>query len=473
MNKDSYELSYKTLTDNLDRSIKKEYMVLHKMRKELTKEREKIEKLSKPNSSSSSKIRKKLFKFYFEVLPPFSKKLKQSLNNSSGNLYTSIYQIVGNNLRSSGKSFDNTYDGKNIYRLARRINKVIKIIRRHRGKEKKTYIAIDAFRNPFEISFFRERYSAFYLIAVHTEYHHRIARLQKGSDINETQLRSIDKEYDKKLKGNEVFFSQDIGSCIQLADIHVNNEQISVDNFNSLKRQLIFYTSLIIHPGLVTPSNLERCMQMAFNAKLNSGCLSRQVGAVITDKHSSIKAIGWNSVPEGHVPCLLRNAEELLNNEDKNAYSDYESNDKNFRETMNSCFGNIQKKNLKGLNLSYCFKDIKNKIDGEKNQVHTRALHAEENAFLQITKYGGTGIKGGMLFVTASPCELCSKKAYQLGIKTIVYIDPYPGIANDHILKTGKNQPTLILFSGAIGRAYSQLYEPILGYKDELEMLLK
>lgn len=67
----------------------------------------------------------------------------------------------------------------------------------------------------------------------------------------------------------------------------------------------------------------------------------------------------------------------------------------------------------------YCFKSIYNGMKKDKNQVHTRALHAEENAFLQIAKYGGAKIEGGKLFTTASPCELCSKKAYQLGIKEI------------------------------------------------------
>ena len=82
----------------------------------------------------------------------------------------------------------------------------------------------------------------------------------------------------------------------------------------------------------------------------------------------------------------------------------------------------------------YCFKDIYNGITGKPNQVHTRALHAEENAFLQIAKYGGAKIQGGKLFTTASPCELCSKKAYQLGIKEIYYIDPYPGIKSNHCI---------------------------------------
>jgi len=75
------------------------------------------------------------------------------------------------------------------------------------------------------------------------------------------------------------------------------------------------------------------------------------------------------------------------------------------------------------------------------------------------------------LFTTASPCELCSKKAYQLGIKQIYYIDPYPGISKDHILTFGDNNPDIKLFYGAIGCAYTKLYSQRLSIKDELKML--
>jgi dCMP deaminase len=98
-------------------------------------------------------------------------------------------------------------------------------------------------------------------------------------------------------------------------------------------------------------------------------------------------------------------------------------------------------------------------------------LHAEENAFLQLAKYGNSGIEGGKLFTTASPCELCSKKAYQLGITDIVFIDPYPGIAIDHVLNVGTRKPNLIQFYGAVGRGYHQLYEALISYKDELNYL--
>jgi deoxycytidylate deaminase len=71
----------------------------------------------------------------------------------------------------------------------------------------------------------------------------------------------------------------------------------SVDNtspYFSWKMQLLKYVSLMSHPGLVTPSPEERCMQLAYTAKHNSGCISRHVGAAITDENYSIKAIGWN-----------------------------------------------------------------------------------------------------------------------------------------------------------------------------------
>ena len=87
---------------------------------------------------------------------------------------------------------------------------------------------------------------------------------------------------------------------------------------------------------------------------------------------------------------------------------------------------------------------------------------------LQLTKYGGQGIEGGILFTTASPCELCSKKAYQLGIKKVFYIDPYPGIAEKQILNSGDRKIDLSLFTGAIGKAYHRFYEPFMAYKDEI-----
>jgi dCMP deaminase len=231
--------------------------------------------------------------------------------------------------------------------------------------------------------------------------------------------------------------------------------------------------ALMLHPGLVMPTSVESGMQIAYSVKQNSGCISRQVGAVVTDAGFSVKAVGWNNSAQGQVPCLLRSADDLIQGIDAPAFSSYERTDQRFRKALTNKFGcACNAPELHGRNLSFCFKDLQNEIDNEKNQVHTRSLHAEENAFLQISKLGGVALSGGILFTTASPCELCAKKAYQLGLSRIIYIDPYPGIATSHVLSSGERSPRLELFRGAVGRAFHRLYQPVMPYKDELELLL-
>jgi deoxycytidylate deaminase len=387
-----------------------------------------------------------------------------------------LYQQAGDNIRASGKANDKEFDAEKIFFLPRVINKIIRALQyKHKDEGKKNlFIVIDAIRNPYEAEYFRQRHAHFFLVAVNTPNSERLAHLRGSHKLSDNQIHKLDqKEYPKKSSGNEMFVSQNIQRCIELADIHITNPKRQEFNQTELANQLYWYITLIKHPGLITPTAVERSMQLAYTAKLNSGCISRQVGAVITDSSYSVKAVGWNSVPEGQVPCLLRGVDELLSGvNNTSTFSEYEQTNIDFRRVMQNSFSQaINHPKLNGRSFPYCFKDVYNEVEAEKNQVHTRSLHAEENAFLQITKYGGEGIKGGVLFTTASPCELCSKKAYQLGISKIYYIDPYPGISNDHILKIGNTSPELILFSGAIGAAYQKMYQPIMSYKDELQVL--
>ena len=383
-------------------------------------------------------------------------------------------QCVGNNLRSSGTyDSDQEIDGKEIT-VAERINLLIKAINRSEeikdnGKEK-TRICIDALRNSVEIQYFRDRYRAFYSIAVNTENEHRQNRLE----LNSREMKSLDDiEYPHD---NSVFYHQNIQACLEISDIYVYNPNILNHKYYELSEQLLKYIALILQPGLIAPTHQERCMQLAFNAKYNSGCLSRQVGAVVTGEDFSVRAVGWNDVPKGQIPCNLRCVEDYCRNKDVETFSEYELNDELFGEAMHNIYTSLQEKTVRdkkaGKCYAYCFKDVYNGIKNQKNQVYTRALHAEENAFLQIAKYGGAKIQGGKLFTTASPCELCSKKAYQLGIEEIYYIDPYPGISKSHILTFGKNDnPKMVLFKGAIGNAYISLYAPRMPYKDEIELI--
>lgn len=397
-------------------------------------------------------------------------------NNTTVSTFTYCLQEFGNRIRNHGDiNPDKEFSGIHMFALARRANDFIKAVQAvNKANNHPTFICLDAIRNPYEATYFQDRYSSFYLVAVSTDDNERIRRL--GEKLSHEQIKALDsKEYPSKLKDESRFTNQDIGACLQLADIYLYNPYESTNEKYFITELIVKYITLMKHPGLITPTSVERCMQIAYNAKLNSGCLSRQVGAVITDSHYSVKAVGWNSVAEGQVPCNLRNAENYLINKDKSSFSTYELENQEFIDHMHKEYKRkIGLSSLKGRLCSYCFKDEYEQITLQKNQVHTRSLHAEENAFLQIVKYGGEGIQGGKLFTSASSCVLCSKKAFQLGIKDIFYIDPYPDIATSHILSFGKDKtkcPKCHLFYGAIGRAYTCLYTQRIAIKDELSCL--
>ncbi|MDP3168053.1 MAG: hypothetical protein Q8N06_21665 [Hydrogenophaga sp.] len=408
------------------------------------------------------------------------------LKRTLGSSYSSAFQTFGDNLRSSGLALDSTFTPAKFFTLPIRVSEIIIALRELQiSKNLPARIVIDAIRNPFEIEYFRHRFAYFYLVAITTPDQDRRTRLTVKSNLNTTEIKKLDlKEYpgeNKPLSGSDQFVSQNIQACIEKADIFINNpgqaSEGAIADLKELVRQLVHFTVLMQHPGLVTPSKIERCMQIAYSAKANSGCISRQVGAAVSDSSYSIKSVGWNDVPAGQVPCILRKAGDLVESRDVEAFSDYELNDERFQKHMQGRYKRFDLVLAHGRSSAYCFKTEYNNLESPKmkgNQVHTRSLHAEENAFLQISKYGGAGLENGILFSTASPCELCSKKAFQLGIKQIFYIDPYPGISLSHILGSGPRdkRPSVSLFSGAVGQAFHRLYDPLLPYKDEMEVFM-
>lgn len=426
---------------------------------------------------------------FIEFYATYNKKITQLRKDKK--LTTIQLQTIGDLVREQ----------IDIFKLPNYTNLLIKAFHKvAKVKNRSCYIVIDSLKNPFEILFFKERYSAYYTFSIHAKddiIQERLKKLGNSTDeidaIHKKELNLDDKDKQRgSLDSSKDFVSQNVIECIQRSDIYIDNNH---DKKDTLYKQIFRYLSLIVHPGLITPSKDEMIMQLALNAKFNSGCISRQVGAVVLNKYDSVKAIGWNEVPEGQMPCVLRSHSELLNNSTSIDYSKYEKDTvrhsnmfkyifvdrKKLRDenklkdvyTNYKPYNQYDESNKRGLNDSFCFKSIQNDIEDNKNQVYTRSLHAEENAFLQASKYGNSEIVGGQLFTTASPCFLCAKKAYQLGMKRIVYIEAYPDISNEQVFEIGSNEIEMVHFRGAIGLAYQKLYEPIFSYKDELKALNK
>jgi deoxycytidylate deaminase len=466
--------------------------------------------------------------YFFEILDRYSHILRIRLLHILA-FYLRVYGSLNLTQIDDAEKNDLQFDKDlaKIYTVAKTIKFILKSCK-YNEVDQRCNVVIDSLKNSFEINYFRERFAGFYLLSVNKDDNLRKKDVEKkiinfglkeNLKIETDSCLELDKiEYDINDFKNGGFASPDIENCIQKSDYHIyidkevdfnhkitdKQQDISIKvgialkekkvitktaeenknnyDYKSMHLQLMKLICLIKQPGIVTPSALERTMQVAYNAKLNSGCISRQVGAVVTDEFYSVKGIGWNDVPEGQTPCGLREIKDYESGVVGSSpiYTGFEKTgrykDVTFIDKVKESINNVPKTYIKdenGRNCPYCFKSFHNAFEGKDNQVHTRSLHAEENAMLQITKYGGQSLKGGNLFTTASPCELCSKKAFQLGIKNIFFIDPYPGISKLQILKGGnsdKSNPNLYMYQGAIGRGYNKLYEPMMSIKDEITL---
>lgn len=417
--------------------------------------------------------------------------------------------------RAAGHPFEEydkkkDYGHEHLFYVVEKINDVIKGCHRKYPDKARRFV-IDSIRNSMELLFLRERYNSFYSIALHNDSRERELVLKKvavalGVDPEKPtervlqitdKMMELSEEEGKKDDFEEgKFFSPDISRCVTESELHIRfYEEDSATTFKTYTEQWMKYISLILRPGIVAPTRDERCMAMAYVAKFNSGCISRQVGCVITGSDFTIKSVGWNDPPAPQLPCSLRFVDELCDDErcqqyskDYQIYSRFEMEDRKhykvkdedgkivlegdgFRNCLSKeTGGSLGAVLTTGQSFPYCFRSRYNKYKGNKDAVNTRSLHAEENAMLRVTKMGGLGLDGGIMFVTASPCILCSKKAYQIGIKEIVYLDPYTDIAPELILMCGYDQPKLRPFMGAIGETFYKLYQPFMPYKDELAL---
>lgn len=118
-------------------------------------------------------------------------------------------------------------------------------------------------------------------------------------------------------------------------------------------------------------------MAIAQNVSSRSNCMSRKIGAIIVCDYR-IMTTGYNGTPKGTKNC--------------------------FEGGCPRCAENVES----GTQLDRCY-----------------CCHAEENAIIQAA-YHGVSIYGGTLYVTHTPCLMCSKMIINAGIKRLVYNEKYP-----------------------------------------------
>ena len=234
-------------------------------------------------------------------------------------------------------------------------------------------------------------------------------------------------------------------------------------------------------------------MTAAYVESRRSSCLKRKVGAVIASAKGDIISAGHNDVPEAAKPCIddprygwcARDViqEELgrrmehcpkcgtkINIEPYECQACGRSLD-GFRKKCpdDNCNATVE--------VSYqcakCGADVFREFLPGSGSDKTgklldicRALHAEENAILNLCKVGtalphlhkkDTGVaEGCVLYSTTFPCNLCANKIVTVGIKKVVYAEPYEMEEAKKVLEKGG--VVYERFQGVKSRAYFRFY---------------
>ena len=260
---------------------------------------------STSKKGSKDAISNKLPKFYksfYDLIIRTNQFLKDLKNYSKvkGKIYTEVVSVIlqdwGDNIRATGNPFafsdgKESHQFRHLFVLSDEINLLIKALRfriryldnnfiyiGEKSIEPNCLFVIECFRNPYEIEFFRSRYSEFYLLSISADKSTREKRV--GEYFNESR----DKRDEGKDKKVDELFKLDVRSCVLLSDIAlINNDDGKQEFYNKLLK----FFALIRNPGCITPNDNELYMHIAYSHSLKSTCISRKVGAVWNHRFNS------------------------------------------------------------------------------------------------------------------------------------------------------------------------------------------
>ncbi|NOX64604.1 MAG: hypothetical protein GXO85_02110 [Chlorobi bacterium] len=425
------------------------------------------------------------------------RKIKKKLKKDEKNLYRPLMQDFGDNIRKTKNPFDyetsftkvSKVTNKVHLTLAKDIERLINFLYKNRNH---SFFIIDSFRNPYEALYFKDKYPDFYLISLYAPVDEREKRLKRKDNF-------FDEKSDLRDQGKFIketrhqFFMQNVPKTVKFSDIAINNDQDlyrEKDQLfkDKLTEKIIRYLTLILDTGCTKPNDDEIMMNLAYTMAMKSNCISRQVGAVIVGKDGYVVGAGWNDVGEGKISCGLREIKDLKDKRLESYINILKNKEEDFSKgvIINSLIQKYQNSQLDSNVLErfcFCFKDtysekkLKEKIhklelsdalDREmlikeldiKRLEFCEALHAEENAIIQSSKIGGMGLKGGKIYTTSFPCELCAKKIQQVGIKEVIYTEPYPGNISEPIfLRNAFNKIIVRQFEGVMPHSYFKLFK--------------
>lgn len=334
------------------------------------------------------------------------------------------------------------------------------------GKEyydsKRVCHVIDSIKNQEELEALKSVYrDMFYFIGVFSPKSVREESLvNQGMTLGEVH-QLIDRD-----SGEEIKHGQTVRNTFPCADFFLRIES-NIDK--PLNQKLERFLDIIFGVEIFTPSANETAMYMASSAAGNSACLSRQVGAAVTDIKGEIISVGWNDVPKANGNLYQ------FSFDDKSGESDHRCMNKD----GGICFNDSEKREIAEEITRVLVKEGLIQDNNEQKAIElilnskirtliefSRSIHAEMHAIIMASQMGGERIKKGKLFCTTYPCHSCARHIIVSGIKEVYYIEPYrkslaTKLHSDAITEKEieKEKVRILIFDGVAPTRYQKLFK--------------
>ncbi|MYF06796.1 MAG: hypothetical protein F4233_02725 [Rhodospirillaceae bacterium] len=412
-------------------------------------------------------------------------------------------------LQNAGDELRRLHGADTVASLAIRKIKELRNIK----QKSKVAIIVDSFKHPAEVELMRTVYEqSFLLIGVYCDQESRLGRLEnKYYQAEPDKIVEFMDRDEKDQSNNE---GQQVKKGFHLSDFFLDNSAtITSGQVRKYDQDLQRFVEIMEGGSLIRPSAAESAMYAAYSAAQRSSCLSRQVGAAVTNENGEVISTGTNEVPaygggvyhDGHrnedsrcfrwkwweklsetVPKHLqvplchntRKKNELkeeisrwmkMNLPDKMAdfiFSEAEDEGLNLSPDDREKFLDKASKFFEELHEAKEENNfLLNGIPGIGDLIEfSRSIHAEMDAVLSAARLG-VPLHNGSLYVTTYPCHNCARHLVAAGVKEVRFLEPYEKslatlLHSDSIANEDKSAKFMSIrpYTGVGPRVYDQYF---------------
>ena len=340
-------------------------------------------------------------------------------------------------------------------------------------------------KRPEEVKLLRKVYGKqFILISAYGSEEHRRARLTdriRDSLEISTKAEDIAFKTEKALARDQDEGADESGQHLR-ATYHLADVFVDGINKDQMRVGLDRFFAAFFGKNDIGPSKVEYGMYAAKAASLRSTDLSRQVGSAIFNFDGDLISQGCNEVPRAFGGTYWADEEPDY----RDVKLGYDPNDHLKKGVIRDLMERLSKAGFLSEEHKK-FDDFKKRVDFligrdatkkrepnfaclKNSQVNDlteygRVVHAEMVAICDAARLGKP-IKNTNLYVTTFPCHNCTKHIIASGIRSVIFMEPYPKsrakqLHKDEIEieKASENKVAFLPFLGISPYRYRDIFE--------------